>query len=45
MGEMEKEFVDYLRHNGHFNRLMLQLRDNYKRLGHLGGTIKIPDAT
>ena len=45
MGEMEKEFVDYLRYNGHFNRLMIQLRDNYKRLGHLGGTIKIPNAT
>ena len=42
---MEKEFVAYLKKNGHFRRLLLSLKSNYERLGHLGGTIRVIDAT
>ena len=37
---MEKEFVTYLK-SQELQRFMSNIRDNYKRLGQLGGTIKI----
>lgn len=38
---MLHEFVAYLKGNPGYDRIIVQIREKYQSLGHLGGTIRL----